>query len=93
MEQYFEAGEEIILDSPNNPHLNGDCVVVEVSTRRSFSASEGKYYNGRPHYKLTIQHPTAAWWSQSSLRKKHKPGDSFESLMTSLNKEKVSEQG
>jgi len=91
MEQYFEVGEDVILESKLNPHLNGECVVTEVSTKPSTCASTGERFECRPHYKLTVDNPLASWWSQSALRKKHEGGDSFESLMASLNKEKTNE--
>lgn len=101
MEQYFIVGEEVELVSLTYPEMNGDAVISHVivrdsnsefkcpvtgqlfyASRRKFSANAVCYYlhgimideDGRPNL-----------WSQSALRKKHPKGDSFDTIMKTLN--------
>ena len=94
--QYFQVGEEVILQAPSLPDLNGEYtvsrVVVEgdslaVDGSKSVVAIKGcgytymldgiktKFING-----IEVYH----YFKQSSLRKKHQGGESFEPLMSSI---------
>lgn len=92
----FFPGEVVILQSVNKPHLNGEYTVLDVIhggdlikcriTGKDCKRAE----SGIPAYRLVelIDEGTngiEALWKESTLRKKHVPGDmSFTELMSSL---------
>ena len=83
--QYFQVGEEVILQSKSRPEFNGEYVFSKYMGFISRFEFNGRFYNtgqGDCHtYKLDgHEHPVI----QQSLRKKHKGGESFESLMSSI---------
>jgi hypothetical protein len=100
MNQYFEVGEEVILQpvNPKAQSLAGETAVVEMVIK------QGGVYDC-PHcgkncivtttdvgYYVSVEAPTRCCdgFSQASLRKKYPPSDeSFSELMQSLNKEGV----
>jgi len=93
-EFYFKVGEEAILKSDNQPEKNGDCTIIfPVAPGDDYKCphcgESGRLILGarqRAGYFLNIPsgNNCCAPWGQKSLRKKHKPGESFDSLMSSL---------
>jgi hypothetical protein len=90
---YFKVGEECILQSQSEPQLNGDCNVIKVLApmhRRVFSANGKCEYMFVQSYVLSIENPNGRSWSESALRKKHKPStESLSTIIEELNKAKV----
>jgi hypothetical protein len=86
---YFKVGEECILQSRAEPQLNGDCIVIEVlpSKRRAEHLLNGKTIISNGHaYFTTTKDPDGLPWSESALRKKHKPSTkSLSSMIEELN--------
>ncbi len=89
---YFKVDEECILQSKCNPELNGECVVLSVtSTRGTLYCANGetKMQTGNG-YLTTIKCPDGMIWDESALRKKHKPSTkSLSTMIEELNKVKV----
>ena len=90
---YFKIGEECILQSVQNPELNGDCVitVVEQPERRWHKEGDNIIgYSTNFAYFTTIPHPNGYVWAESALRKKHKPSTkSLSTMVEEINKVKV----
>ena len=97
--QYFQVGEEVILQSKNRPELNGEYVVagfykplqlVENPFGENYKAhNSGCSYTLEGLCQDTLLAngaTTEAYihWDESALRKKHQGGESFESLMSSM---------
>lgn len=96
---WFSVGEEVILNSRECPECNGEYVVDVVvpafgGTRCRIT---GKYFltgGGGFGYKLSEaflgDRGVEYLWSQSALKKKHKPSnESFGTMMDNLNKVEV----
>ena len=68
----FREGEEVLLRSKDDPSLNCECVVEELTTFESSTC-----------YRVGVLGPTGYdIWKESALRKKPKPSDmSFKELM------------
>jgi hypothetical protein len=86
---YFKVGEEVILQSTLYPELNGDCIVTDAleSTPRvcHFANGINEISSGRAYY-TTISNSNNWPWSESALRKKHKPStESLSSMIAKLN--------
>lgn len=96
MRPLFEEGEHVILCSKDRPELNGDAVVLEVESledkvkRHTGAYPELHWVGGDPgySYKLTIpndlieEYPKLEKrWSESALRKKHEPGEDYDTIM------------
>ena len=90
---YFKLGEEWILQSVQNPELNGDCVItaVEEPERRWHFIGGGEIGWATDFaYFTTIAHPNGCVWNESALRKKHKPStESLSTMIEELNKVKA----
>lgn len=85
MRPKFEVGEVVLLRGVSRPERNGECTILEVqeSKKGFISCSTGRRCD-RFAYKTTI-YSEYGGWLESSLRKKHYPGDlTFEQLMSSL---------
>ncbi len=92
----FAVGEEVILESKDQPWLNGEYVVHEIvfgrkpSMCRLFGQLIIYKNNDDFGYKLSLvvrcpRDPRIEMlWCESALRKKHQPGQSFQSLMAEL---------
>lgn len=102
MRQLFSVGEEVILCSKNHPQYNGAYIVdkVVISGEKHTCRITGQSGNVRGGsselgYLLNVPHLDAIEgveiaWSQSALRKKHKPStESFSEMMRNLNTIKV----
>ncbi len=80
----FKIGEEVILQSVESPHMNGECIVLDIDT---------DFEDGIPGYRLTIpcnkdEEGLDMLWDESAIKKKYKGSEfSFESLMENLKKE------
>lgn len=98
----FAVGEEVILVSRDNPSLNGEYVVAaivkngdtykcrisgEVVVARCESRDVTGYFLDDP-IESTTQPGYESAIRERLLRKKHQPGQSFQSLMTDLNNAK-----
>ncbi len=84
MKPLFCVGEQVVLQSVACPHLSGDCIVREVRGPKKFAdliTGEMRFGFG---YDLNISHPSGVLWAEAALKKKHKPGDSFDSIMDSF---------
>lgn len=80
----FEVGEIAILCSARNPHLNGEVKILDRDFDTKNIVGSEEFRSGW-HYALTIESPNnAKWWAESALRKRPKPGDSFDKLMGDL---------
>jgi len=85
----FEVGEGVILQSKGHPQLDGDYIVTERSGPEIlFCAITGEESYGFS-YKLNTELERYIWWGQEVLRKKHSPGGSFESTMSSLKSQTI----
>ena len=96
--QYFQVGEEVILQSKDFPHLNGEYVVdgyYETGDRVENPVGYNYVWVGGSTYTLHNSYKNNEslsgdvikcyiHWEQSALRKKHQGGESFESLMSSI---------
>jgi len=94
----YQVGEEVILNSVNNPEYNGEYFIVKVVKKGDMYICrltghnvypDGKY--GLYSYILNVPHPHPKEnceinWAERSLRKKHKPSEfgSYEQLMKNL---------
>jgi len=89
---YFEVGEEVILQSNMFPNLNGNAFVLKkikpkaIYTCLHCGKTNGLKDIGMSGYMLNIpvSNDCCTAWGESALRKKHKPGESFEFLMQSI---------
>jgi hypothetical protein len=90
---YFKVGEECILQSESWPSLNGNCVVIGVlpDIERKGHLPSGQWQtSGGCAYHTTIKNPKGWPWSESALRKKHKPStESLSTMIEELNKVKA----
>jgi hypothetical protein len=85
MNPLFSVGEVVILQSVDHPELNGECTVLEAVAPGKFSSDGGKNGGALFTYRTEVYVGKSAWWVESSLRKKHQPGEhSFTDLMASL---------
>ena len=82
---YFQVGEEVILYSKMSPELNGEYTVISA---KQTTGDMGGVKVDAPYwaYRLT---ESDNLWAQVALRKKHTPGDDFQSLIHSLNNDKA----
>jgi len=101
MNQYFIEGEEVVVVSDSNPNHNGDYVIkmgfvmprnkaVPDSRHGPVTWSNKNVIAGNVHYFLFDHvNDNGFDWPvrQSSLRKKHPKGESFDTLMEKLNEE------
>lgn len=90
-EFYFSVGEEVVLKSVAHPERNGDAKVLElvdaenpVRCPHCNSASRMTQKDFGYYLDLKVPGNCCIAWHHSTLRKKHEPGQSFESLMSSL---------
>ncbi len=90
-EPYFQVGEEVILVSVKHPHVNGDYVVEDIlppnQTVDPYNSNHLITKDGTAGYKLEGLDDVgnSVWWTQNSLRKKHKPStQSFSNLITNI---------
>ena len=92
---YFKIGEEVILQSKDLPHLNGEYVVEEVlldgdvvySSPNNTVTNRGITYTLFKDIRVKVlsDGECRRGWAQSALRKKHPPSDdSFEEMMSKL---------
>lgn len=102
MRPKFEVGEVVILQSRTRPDCSGEFIVVQVNqypcgTRFEFEESwyrhpddiEISYFLNDP-FKSSHDSNAKACWAESSLRKKHQPGElNFRELMSSLSSPKL----
>ena len=95
MNPYFSVGEEVILQSKDEPQLNGEYVVEAVFDEgETASTSPGKTWVNVNGYGYFLEgeyhtHPDSdcprVLWTESALRKKHKPStDSFTEMMSNI---------
>lgn len=92
MRPKFEVGEVVLLRSKKCPQLNGEYTVESLEHWNSVRNSmTGELYGAGFLYQLAgVKAPGADGWLESSLRKKHQPGEmSFDSLMASLSSPKL----
>ena len=92
MRPLFSVGEEAILQSVCYPEFNGKCVVLDIKGpgRHNILTADGSKTIEAFLYRTTIKRPGDDCWSEVALKKKHEPGESFKSIMSSLKvKEKV----
>lgn len=101
MDQYFEVGEEVFVQSKTQPQNNGEYVISHalgvisgdtykcpstgINVRMRGITTEQKYLlHG---LNTTTEEGTVIPWltRQSSLKKKYPKGESFDSLMETLN--------
>ena len=97
--QYFQVGEEVILQSKKYPELNGEYVVEGYYKKGDIVENPVgagyRWVNDDPTYTLHGCHEKKVFtngmavkaymhWAQSALRKKHQGGESFESLISSI---------
>lgn len=91
----FEVGEEVILQSKTFPEYNGEYVVngvIEGDQTVTCRLTNYRIYSRGRSYRFTVPHihksfdnGTEVLWSESALRKKHKPSElSFQELVSSL---------
>ena len=89
----FEVGEDVILQHPTHPHLNGEYVVVSLMDGESFNRSHHVWFcNGNYAYDLGIvlSHSrivgeTCNYVGENQIRKKHTPSsDSYDQMMSKL---------
>lgn len=83
MRPKFEVGEVVLLRSEDFPECNGECTVLGMYHRDPV---------GYCYYLDFVHHVDgfADAWKESSLRKKHTPGElSFTDLMASLSSPKL----
>ena len=101
-QQYFKVDEEVILESPDMTSINGEYVIEQCLSHAeavAFAVSMGFSsfsVDDIPHYRLegltyTMNQGDAEHniVTQRVLRKKHNPSEDFQSLINSLNKDKV----
>lgn len=86
----FAVGEVVILQSKALPGLNGEYQVLGVMRPGESAQVDGaqkKNNSSRPGYDLGIRVPGhSGWWVESTLRKRHQPGEhTFGGLMAALN--------
>jgi len=79
MKALFEVGEEVILQGD----LGGECVVLEVLDDIQRKNAVTGVVSGGYCYLVSISHANGAPFCEEALKKKHTPGDSFESIMSS----------
>jgi hypothetical protein len=87
MRPKFEVGEVVILQSEGRPKHNGDQIVTDIKHFSSaINATTGEVITGGVYlYQLADADSGSDGWIESSLRKKHIPGElSFTDLMASL---------
>jgi len=92
MRPKFEVGEVVLLRSRSAPEKDGEYVVESCRELKQILDSITKKKLGAGYlYKLQgVDHSPADGWLESSLRKKHQPGEmSFDSLMASLSSPKL----
>jgi len=91
---YFSVGEEVILKSKDNPHLNGEYIIEDLKSRglhmNPFKNNDIINVTVSYGYKLAGIDPrdTSAgtgYFSQSALRKKHQPPEDNESFSEIIN--------
>lgn len=90
----FSVGEEVILCSVMRPELNGEYVVLGVAEDGDVYKGIG-FFNtdGRPYgydlgHHIISDHIHPNIWSESALRKKHKPASKgFRALMNDFLKQ------
>jgi hypothetical protein len=83
----FSVGEEVILISTLNPHLNGHYTILDRDFVHLTTLQDGSVIKDTYRYKIGVVGSTGSgWWVESSLRKKHKPSEfkDFTSLMDNL---------
>lgn len=73
----FEVGEIAILQTI---HFNGECTILSRSRQELISGAKHWFYV------TTLNFPgdSKTSWIEYSLRKKHKPGDSYDQLIANL---------
>jgi len=87
---YFEVGEEVILQSKKMPEFNGQVLTIDkVKHGKMRELTTGGIYYG--YYYSCIPDLTGGHWGQPALKKKHKPGEDFRTLMYQWNNELVEE--
>lgn len=92
MRPKFEVGEVVILQSEGRPEYNGDQVVTGIDHFSSaLNEITGEVITGGVYlYQLADADSGCDGWLESSLRKKHIPGElSFNDLMASLSSPKL----
>lgn len=95
MKQYFEVGEEVILQSKEKPELNGEYTIVDITDGKDRIDPTGVMVKGSRSYTLgyllegltesdddgSIMHLV---WAQSALKKKHQRGESHNTFMDKI---------
>lgn len=101
MRPKFEVGEIVILQSKSRPECCGEFTVLQINVTESAGRFEfeGNFYrhdSAAISYFLDDPYPSRvmklwkACWDESSLRKKHIPGElNFRELMSSLSSPKL----
>lgn len=94
-EPKFKVGEEVVLQSRQTPHLNGDAIVIAgplLANEANSCPHCGKNYKGCigegfGYYLSTqIDNDCCVQFCESALRKKHRPSDkSFNELIKEIN--------
>lgn len=98
MNNWFEVGEQVLIESKNNPHLSGTTFTI-----REIVPKSGKYYDalnglfctciGSSGFLMEESPPSIKYsdraaeiiFHPSSLRKKHKPSsEDFQLMMDTL---------
>lgn len=98
MNNWFEVGEEVLLQSKSFPQYNGEYTIIKIvspgesiddrlcNRKNRYKGTDVSYILSQPHANTEdFDFPVEIFWCPTALRKKHKPSDeSFKSMMQNL---------